>query len=102
MAVVVSLIDLIEEDGSTILIEIVTSVGTLQLIGACEPFDRDLVIDRAHVQGLSPGVLGRQGLNEIARKIMETADVDTIAVQGGVRSTGRNVGRPPKPFFARR
>jgi hypothetical protein len=50
------------------------------------------------VQGLTPGALGRAGLNAIGRKLLEEADVDQIVIQGGARTTGRGKGRRPRPF----
>ena len=87
-------VTIIEDDGPTTLIEIEINAGALQVIGECNIFDRDLVVDRAHVQG--------QGLNEVAQRIMEAADVDTLTVHGSTRSTGANAGRRPRPFLAQR
>ena len=68
----VSAIDvaLVEGDGATVLISVRTTAGTVEIMAECDPFDRDLVLERAHIQGLHPGALGRWGLNEIAQKIV--------------------------------
>jgi hypothetical protein len=55
-------------------------------------------IDRAHVEGLGVGALGRPGLNAIGRKLLEVANVDEIIIQGGTRTTGRTKGKVPSPI----
>jgi hypothetical protein len=77
---------------------IATPVGTLSLIGSISIVGRAMRIDRAHVEGLSVGALGRTGLNAIGRKLLEVADVDEIIIQGGTRTTGRTKGKVPRPI----
>jgi hypothetical protein len=77
---------------------IVRFTGVMHLLGSVSLVGRILTIDRVHVQGLRPGSLGRSGLNAIGRKLLVEADVDTIIVQGGVRTTGCNKGKLPKPI----
>jgi hypothetical protein len=94
-------IDLVEDPVAILVIR--TPIGVLELIGSFSLVERVLSIDRVHVQGLAVGSLGRAGLNAIGRKLLEVADVDQIVVQGGVRTTGRNKGKLPRPIrFPRR
>jgi hypothetical protein len=89
-------IDLVEDPVAILVI--LTPIGVLELIGSFSLVERVLYIDRAHVQGLSVGSLGRAGLNAIGRKLLEIADVDQIVIQGGVRTTGKNKGKLPRPI----
>lgn len=89
-------IDVVEDD--EVIVVIGTPVGELQIVGSVSIVARVLRIERAHIQGLHPGALGRAGLNAIGRKFLEEADVDKIIVQGGTRTTGRNKGRRPRAF----
>jgi hypothetical protein len=77
---------------------ITTPVGTLNLVGSISIVGRVMRIDRAHVEGLKFGALGRAGLNAIGRKLLELADVDQIVIQGGTRTTGRTKGKLPRPI----
>jgi hypothetical protein len=77
---------------------ITTPAGTLSLIGGISIVGRVMRIDRAHVEGLTIGALGRAGLNAIGRKLLEVADVDEIIIQGGTRTTGRAKGKVPRPI----
>jgi hypothetical protein len=80
------------------VLAITTPVGTLRLIGSISIVERIMRIDRAHVEGLKMGSLGRTGLNAIGRKLLEVADVDEIVIQGGTRTTGRSNGKVPRPI----
>ena len=85
-------------DGEVMIIEVTTPVGLVQIIGNVTRVARVLYVRGAHIDGLHCGALGRAGLNAIARKLLEEADVDQIIVEGGTRTTGKNPGRPPKVF----
>jgi hypothetical protein len=80
------------------IVTITTPAGTIEIIGSVTLRERVLHLDRVHVQGLTPGALGRSGLNAIGRKLLEEADVDEIVIEGGARTTGRNKGKRPRPF----
>ena len=89
-------VEIVEADGSVVIVDIATPVGTLTLIGSGSIDGHILRMDRVHVQGLESGTLGRSGLNAIGRKLLELADVDQIIVQGGARTTGRGKGKIPR------
>jgi hypothetical protein len=96
-------VEIDEADHPVMIVTITVPTGVLELIGSVVRVGRVLQVDGAHVQGLSPGALGRAGLNAIGRKLLEEADVDEIVIQGGARTTGRNKGRRPRPIrFPRR
>jgi hypothetical protein len=89
-------IDQIDRD--VMIVVVSTPVGKLQLIGEVTQIGRVLHVRNAHAGGLHPGALSRAGLNAIGRKLLVEADVDEIIIEGGTRTTGKNPGRPPKPF----
>jgi hypothetical protein len=91
-------IEIDDVDHPVAVIVITTPAGTLSVIGSIAIVGRAMRIDRAHVEGLETGSLGRAGLNAIGRKLLEIADVDEIIVQGGTRTTGRTKGRAPRPI----
>jgi len=92
------IVEIDDAELSEIVVIIMTPMGVLRLMANVSIIDRTLRIDRAHVEGLKPGALGRAGLNAIGRKLMELADVDEIVVQGSTRTTGRNPGNKPRPI----
>jgi hypothetical protein len=89
-------IDLV--DHPAMIVRITVPIGVLEVIGSISRVGRVLHFDGVHVQGLTPGALGRAGLNAIGRKLLEEADVDQIVIQGGTRTTGRNKGKRPRPI----
>jgi hypothetical protein len=91
-------IEIEDVDHPVAVLVITTPAGRLSLIGSVSIVERVMRIDRAHVEGLTVGALGRAGLNAIGRKLLEVADVDEIIVQGGTRTTGRTKGKIPCPI----
>lgn len=85
-------------EGSIWIVRIDTPAGAIELIGEVIKVGRVLHVNRAHVQGLSRGALGRAGLNTIGRKLLEEADVEEIIIQGGARTTGARPNRVPSAF----
>jgi hypothetical protein len=85
-------------EGDEVILRIATPVGTVEIMGTVSRMDRVLYVERAHIQGLYPGALGRAGLNAVARKLLDEADVEEIVVEGSARTTGRNPRRRPKIF----
>jgi hypothetical protein len=85
-------------DHPVAIVRITVPIGTLDVIGSISRVGRVLHIDGAHVQGLTPGALGRAGLNATGRKLLEEADVDEIVIEGGARTTGRRKGSRPRPI----
>ena len=58
---------------------------------------RVLRVDAAQIEGLTPGAIGRAGINAALRKLLVEADVEQIVIQGAVRTTGKGQGRKPDP-----
>jgi hypothetical protein len=91
-------IEIADAEHPVAVVVITTPAGTLSLIGSISIARRVMRIDRAHVEGLTIGALGRAGLNAIGLKLLEVADVDEIIIQGGTRTTGRAQGKVPRPI----
>jgi hypothetical protein len=91
-------IDLLQVEGPVMIVKVITPVGAIEVIGGVHRVGRVLHVVGAHVQGLSPGVLGRAGLNAIGRKLLKEADVDKVIIEGGTRTTGARCGKRP-PLF---
>jgi hypothetical protein len=84
-----------EIDGPAVAITLTTPAGVVTILGEMTIVDDELHIIRAHIGGLSPGALGRRGLNAIGRKLLEMANVEKIIIQGSARTTGKRKGRIP-------
>jgi hypothetical protein len=83
-------------EGNTIQVAITTPAGLVLLLGDVT-FEGELLrIDGAHIDGPGRGSLKRAGLNAIARKLVEFANVKKVCVQGGTRGTGRRKGTIPR------
>jgi hypothetical protein len=92
-----------EADGDELIVEIATPAGVIELVGQVRIAGRVLYFTGAHIQGLHPGALGRDGLNVIGRKLLSEADVEEIVIEGGTRTTGLRKGLKPRTFlFPRR
>ncbi len=83
---------------ATVLIRITVPIGEVWVIGVAEIVGQTLEITAAHVGGLTPGALGRAGINAICRKMLEVVDVQEIVIQGSTRTTGRKPGKVPRRF----
>jgi hypothetical protein len=72
--------------------------GAVRLMGTVSVSDRVLYIEGAHIEGMFPGALGRKGLNALAAKLLEAANVDKVVVYGSRRSTGKRASTTPRPI----
>ncbi|MBF0392218.1 MAG: hypothetical protein HQL38_06010 [Alphaproteobacteria bacterium] len=71
-------------------------LGRLDVVTRIEIRGTELWFTDCHIHGLSPGALGRDGLNALARAVMEDNDVKTLVIEGGTRTTGVRPGHTPK------
>ena len=90
------IVEIAEADRDVLLVDVRTPVGRCRIIGNVRQIGRILYVDIAHIDGLTPGALGRAGLNTIGRKLLELANVDEIIIEGGTRTSGRFKGRAPR------
>ena len=98
--IVIDIEDVEHEGGggqvATMLVRVTTPAGAISLLGTVSIVGRVLRCENAHLGGLSPGALGRAGLNAIGRKLLAVADVDQIIIQGSTRTTGCRSGKTPR------
>ena len=87
-----------EAEDRTLIASVITPADRPQLIAEVELVAGVLWARNVHAQGLAPGVLGRAGLNAIARKVLEEADAQAVVVEGAARTTGANQRRRPRAF----
>jgi hypothetical protein len=96
-------VEIEDAEDSVMIVAITTPAGVVRICGSVTVVGRTLRIDGAHVGGVSPGALGRAGLNVIAQKLLMEADVDEIVIQGSARTSGRYRGKVPRAIrFPRR
>jgi hypothetical protein len=90
------IVELRDVQSKTLLVEVWTPAGRIEIMGEVERVGRVLYVTGTHINGPRPGVLGRSGLNAIGQTLMEAADVDEIVIEGSTRTTGRMAGRAPR------
>ncbi len=96
-------VEVTEAEDNEVIVDIVTPAGAIQLMGTVRVEGRVLYFTDAHIQGLRPGALGREGLNTICRKLVSEANVEEIVIEGGTRTTGLRQGCKPRTIrFPRR
>ena len=88
-------VEIVDADHPVLEVVVTTPIGVMSLVAGVSIVGRVLHLQGVHVEGLTPGALGRTGLNAIGRKLLEVADVDEIIIQGGTRTTGKHKGQVP-------
>jgi hypothetical protein len=88
-------VEIVDADHPVLEVVVTTPIGVMTLMASASIVGRVLRLQGVHVEGLTPGALGRAGLNAIGRKLLEVADVDEIIIQGGARTTGKHKGQVP-------
>ncbi|WP_420723157.1 hypothetical protein [Hwanghaeella sp. LZ110] len=85
--------------GDVVTLELQTPEGSLILMGNVTRFGRGvLLVEQVHIESVGASPMNRKKLNVMAAVVMEELDVNTIEIQGAVRTSGANPGRRPKPF----
>lgn len=78
------------------IIEVITPLGSLQLMGEFEIGSHSIVVRGLHIGGDPTVEWGWSKLRMLGRLIAEKMDVDEISIHGAVRTTGANPGRRPR------
>ena len=97
-----TLISIIEQDGSTVLAEITHNGILLSVIANVQVVNDHAVLSNFHIDGPGPRQFGIGGLRDIIHKVMEYFDVEVLEIQGFRRTTGAVPGRTPGPLVFRR
>lgn len=95
-----SSVRIVEQTSTTIHLEVTTSKGAVEIVAdfAWFPDVKRLVLDKAHIEGMGPGVLGRGGLSEVKRALANFGrqyGAEAVIFQGGRRTSGRRFGEVP-------
>jgi hypothetical protein len=92
-------------DDPVATVHIDTPSGRLFAMAECMRSERTITLAGLHVHGdrTVANTVGPANLIVLAQAFMETMDVDELVVTGGLRTTGANPGKTPRPVrFARR
>ena len=57
-----------------------------------------MILRGTHIGGAAPGEVGRHELYEIARQYGREQGVKQVIIEGGKRSSGRMIGKVPRPI----
>ncbi len=94
---------LIEQDESTVWLEIATPSWTVEVIANIRLDKEEVVPYGLHIDGPGAGRIGPSGLRLIADQVMELYDVEALVIRGFRRTTGSTPGRIPDAMrFPRR
>ena len=91
-------IEIVEsEPGGVAIVELITDIGTITVIGEFRLEGATLVVRGVHVQGLWAGAIGLGGLYQIGCAVLRRlGDVDAIRIHGARRTTGKTAGKIPR------
>ncbi|BDA83842.1 hypothetical protein Sa4125_13840 [Aureimonas sp. SA4125] len=93
----ISIDDHLSED-PIFLIQVITPLGTLDLMAEVRVLPRSIEVHGLHVGGNAETRWGWSTLRRIGRLIAERLDVDEINLHGAIRTTGANPGRRPRSW----
>lgn len=60
--------------------------------------NKKLYLNQLHLQGSSPGNVGRGALWDIAKDLGKQYNANEVIIQGGKRTTGKYKGTVPSPI----
>jgi len=92
-------IETVLDEGGAKLLRITTANGkTIEVI--TEPIlkGNKLILRGTHIGGAAPGEVGVHELYEIARQYGRQYGVKQVIIEGGMRSSGRMIGKFPRPI----
>ena len=92
---VILILDVVASEDPCFLVDVLTPVGVLQILGEIEIGEAHLVVRDLHIGGDVHVTWGWSRLRRLGRVIAEKLDVDYIEIRGAVRTTGANPGRRP-------
>lgn len=74
--------------------------ATLQIIAEIilDRSIRSMTLSGTHIHGATANLVGGANLRTVAQAVMRGMHLDEIVVEGGIRTTGANPGRRPRPF----
>jgi len=95
-------IEIKDTDSGVVLVQIVTDVGSFDIMAEFSIDGADLIVKGAHVGHLGIGIIGT-GLLALACQVLRSLqDVEAIRIYGARRTTGRGAGTIPRPIHVTR
>jgi hypothetical protein len=100
-------VQLVENEGDTVTVDIETMAGTLRKLADVSIVGRTAYASGLHIQGNDVGknAFGWASLRSLGRAILDWLgdDYDELVIKGAVRTSGANPGRRPGDLrFTRR
>ena len=93
-----STITSIERDGDTYLLDFAGNNGNISVVTNMEKNGDKLILTKTHIEGSGAGSSSLSELRDIARTLGEKYGVDEVIIQGGIRRSGANIGKVPRPI----
>lgn len=97
---------LLEQDRDVLRVRVQTPLGDFELIANIRYSDDVLYLEEMHLGGPGPNTIGpaafRRAIREFGRQVMELADVATLVIEGGIRTSGARPGHRPRRIVLRR
>ena len=87
--------------GRIVTVRIDTPAGLLMIMGEVEVVGRRLIARECHIHAERGGLhaFGWTRLRQVAQLVLELLETyDELVVEGGIRTSGANPGRRPRPL----
>jgi hypothetical protein len=91
-------ITIVERDGNVVHIEAAGDFGEIEVIAELRSEGQTIILNEVHVGGPGAGSVGVAKLRELARQFAREQGARRIRVTGGIRTTGANKGKRPRPW----
>ncbi len=91
-------IEIKDSDGSVALLQIVTDVGSFDIMAGLSMDGADLIVMGSHVGHLGIGMIGTGLLSLACQVLRSLEDVEAIRIHGARRTTGTGAGTIPRPI----
>lgn len=87
---------LVEQDGTTIFLEVMVDSYILTIVTDVKLDEDSLTLYNFHMDGPGANRLGAGALRRLMHQLMEAYDVTQIQIEGFRRTTGAGPGRKPE------
>jgi len=92
-------IRIVEIDGDVVELAATKVHGEVGVITGIRQEGQDLILSSLHMDGPGAGSVGVATLRNLARVLGRHYNASRVIVWGGVRTTGANPGRVPRPII---
>jgi len=91
-------IRIVETDGDVAQFLAKTAKGNVTVITGMVKEGDDLILRGMHIDGPGAGSLGPSAIRDMAKDLGRQQGVKRVIIHGGIRTTGANPGRVPRPI----